>query len=490
MHYQIIIYMKTYLPGLVLIGIFFLAFKLDKMRKKVEDEEFHRPLSITLNQAHFANGKLKKSKAFSSLYRQSKLDTIGFYPFIDAGLTNALHFQSRILSKSPKKTYRVGNLKFSNRDINYVINTLQTFQFSFPVGLSSYFDFYQIKGSDGRGNVKFSAYYTPVIEASKTRNETYFYPVYKKPDNWEGKLPTRQEIENKGVLEGLDLCLGYVKSRKDLYSIQLEGSAILKFKDGGTTFLAYDGDNHREEGEIVYVKKEVPLAIKKTADVLEKNKAKNLENDLEKETDAAEILVETEEDEDSLDIEIGIAENALDAEAKERGVTKEAVKKEYATKEIEVNEEDEVIDSTDNEEVAVKEIDEQTLSQNPNYVFFKKVNLRLQSSSGQPLTPYTSIATDRRYIPSGAVLLAATPIVDKNEKCKHHALQFVLAQDTGGAIKGTGHVDWYVGKGDRAKKVAERIHHYGQLWLVLPKKKRSSKLTGTGVKINRSVMSR
>jgi membrane-bound lytic murein transglycosylase len=416
------------------------------------------------------------------------LDTIGFYPFIDAGLTNALHFQSRILSKSPKKTYRVGNLKFSNRDINYVINTLQTFQFSFPVGLSSYFDFYQIKGSDGRGNVKFSAYYTPVIEASKIRSETYFYPVYKKPDDWEGKFPTRQEIENEGALEGLDLCLGYVKSRKDLYSIQLEGSAILKFKDGATMFLAYDGDNNREEGEVVHIKKEVSLPAKKIDAKPEKSKAADLEKGAKKIDAEPEIIVETEEDEDSLDIEIGIAENALDAEAKERGIPKEEVEKEYSSKKEDIEETEEDIDSADNEEVAITEIDEQALSQNPNYVFFKKVNLRLQSSSGQPLTPYTSIATDRRYIPSGAVLLAAAPVVDKNEKCRHHALQFVLAQDTGGAIKGAGHVDWYVGQGDRAEKVANRIHHYGQLWLVLPKKKRSSKLTN--VKIKGSVMSR
>jgi membrane-bound lytic murein transglycosylase A len=449
--------MKKYLPSIVLATIFFLAYKIDKMRSSTEDEDFHRPLAVLLNQPHHSNGKLKKTKLFNSLYRQSRFDTLGFYPFIDAALTNALYFQSKQLNKSPKKTYRVGNLKFSNKDINYVINTLQSFQFSFPVGLNSYFDFYQIKGNDNRGSVKFSAYYTPVIRASKARSEEFSYPVYERPEDWEGKLPTRQEIENDGVLEGKDLCLGYVRSRKELYNIQLQGSAILKFKDGSSILLAYDGDNNRVRGD----SQNAPKVSKKNV-VKEKSDAK--------ESPKEEVIEESEED--SLEIEIGIADAAVEAEAEEKGVSKEEVEAEYKENDEEKN----TTDSTDNEGIK-KIFDEKSISENPNYVFFKKVNDRLQSSSGLPLSAYTSIATDTRYIPTGAVLLAATPIVDKNENCKYHALQFVLAQDTGGGIHGSGHVDWYVGQGDKAEKIADRIHHYGQLWLVLPKKKANKKLT-------------
>jgi membrane-bound lytic murein transglycosylase A len=103
------------------------------------------------------------------------------------------------------------------------------------------------------------------------------------------------------------------------------------------------------------------------------------------------------------------------------------------------------------------------------------------SSTGMPLVPWYSIAVDKRYVPLGSCLLAATPVVDKKERFKHHALQFVLAQDTGEAIRGTGRVDWFVGNGDKAAKIAQNIHHYGQLWLILPKKKKSdglSKVTG------------
>jgi membrane-bound lytic murein transglycosylase A len=446
---------KKYLPGIILLTLFFSAYRLDKNRNATnEDDEFFRPLAVSLHQAHYDNGKLKKSKSFSSVYRQSRFDTLGFYPFIDAGLTYGLHYQARMLAKCKNKTYKIGNVKFSNRDISQVINTLQSFQFTFPVGLSNYFDFYQIKGCDGHGNVKFSAYYTPTIAASKTRNDDYFYPVYKRPEDWEGKLPTRQQIENEDILEGKGLALGYVKSRKDLYKIQLEGTAILKFRDGSTALLSYDGDNNREEGDDEIE----PLKIAKKEKTIPKNKASEEE-------------IEVSEG-DSLDITIEVADAAIEAEADEKGISKEEVEDLYIVEKEDITN----TDSTDSELVR-KEIDENAMSENPNYVFFKRCTERLQSSSGVPLSAFSSIATDKRYIPTGAVLMAAVPVVDKNERCKTHALQFVLAQDTGGKIRGAGHIDWYVGRGEKAEKMANRIHHYGQLWLVLPKKKTNSKLT-------------
>lgn len=45
----------------------------------------------------------------------------------------------------------------------------------------------------------------------------------------------------------------------------------------------------------------------------------------------------------------------------------------------------------------------------------------------------------------------------------------MLAQDVGGAIRGNGHVDVYCGVGEEGKQKAMALHHYGQLWLLLPK---------------------
>jgi membrane-bound lytic murein transglycosylase len=477
--------MKKYLPILVLVSLFVIAYRIDKLRNQNDDDEYFQPSNVSLNQPHYSNGKLKKAKSFKSLYRFSTFDTLQTYPKIDTSLAHGLTHQVKYLNEAPNRTYRVGNLKFSNKDITQVVKTLLTYKKSSPKKLSDVFDFYQIKGADNKGNVKFSAYYTPVIEANKDRNNEYFYPIYKRPTNWDGQLPSRQSIENDGVLEGRNLALGYVKSRKELYNIQLQGTAMLKFENGETMLLSYDGDNDRTEMETVIVTTEVERIVKvpKREDSTRQktqNKKKSEEKianieviPIEKPEGAKEEIIEILE-EDTSDISIAVAPNAIAAEAKEKGVSVEKITEQYETEEIEDNETD--TDSTDNV-IVTKEINEEMMSVNPNYVFFKKSNEKLQTSSGLPLTAFNSIATDKRFIPTGAVLLAALPVVDKNENCKSHALHFLLAQDTGGGIRGAGHVDWYVGKGEKAAKFADKIHHYGQLWLVLPKKKNTNKIS-------------
>jgi len=54
---------------------------------------------------------------------------------------------------------------------------------------------------------------------------------------------------------------------------------------------------------------------------------------------------------------------------------------------------------------------------------------------------------DSKYIPLGSCLLAAMPVVDNTGGFSHHEYKIVLAQDTGA------------------------FHHYGRLWLLLPKSK-------------------
>jgi membrane-bound lytic murein transglycosylase A len=88
-----------------------------------------------------------------------------------------------------------------------------------------------------------------------------------------------------------------------------------------------------------------------------------------------------------------------------------------------------------------------------------------------PLTTNYSVAVDRNYIPMGSVLLAEVPILDDNGNVVRHDLRFVLAQDTGEAIKGAAHVDLYMGEGDAAKESIKHMKKYGRLWLLLPKEK-------------------
>ncbi|MDZ7878008.1 MAG: MltA domain-containing protein [Saprospiraceae bacterium] len=88
-----------------------------------------------------------------------------------------------------------------------------------------------------------------------------------------------------------------------------------------------------------------------------------------------------------------------------------------------------------------------------------------------PLTSDITIAVDEDYIPLGSVLLAEVPILDEQGNLVRMDLRFVLAQDTGSKIRGTGHVDLYMGEGDGAKNRIKNMNKYGRVWLLLPKEK-------------------
>jgi len=115
------------------------------------------------------------------------------------------------------------------------------------------------------------------------------------------------------------------------------------------------------------------------------------------------------------------------------------------------------------------ELEKPILFTNPSYVFFDRKRERPHGAGHVPLTKDYSIAVDSKYIPLGSCLLAAMPVVDHKGKFSHHEYKIVLAQDTGGAIRGSGHVDVYCGVGKEAQQKAMAFHHYGRLWLLLPK---------------------
>jgi membrane-bound lytic murein transglycosylase A len=108
------------------------------------------------------------------------------------------------------------------------------------------------------------------------------------------------------------------------------------------------------------------------------------------------------------------------------------------------------------------------LSQNQSYVFFKKDRRGPVGALKTEVVPEVSVAVDPRYIPLGSLLLAEIPRLDANGEFLGHALKLVVAQDTGGAIRGPGHVDVYMGAGAAAQQQASNLHHYGRLWILLP----------------------
>lgn len=110
----------------------------------------------------------------------------------------------------------------------------------------------------------------------------------------------------------------------------------------------------------------------------------------------------------------------------------------------------------------------QLLDSNPSYVFFKRLPDDIPGpygALGVPLTPERSIAVDARYLPLGAPVYLATtrPLSDAPLD------RLVLAQDTGGAIRGGVRADYFWGTGKTAGELAGRMKQQGQMWVLLPR---------------------
>lgn len=106
---------------------------------------------------------------------------------------------------------------------------------------------------------------------------------------------------------------------------------------------------------------------------------------------------------------------------------------------------------------------------NPSYVFFREVrgldpNEGPPGSFGAPLTPGRSIAVDPQHIPLGIPLWLATRQPGQGAPLR----RLVLAQDTGGAIRGPVRGDLFWGWGEAAAEAAGRMNERGSWWLLLP----------------------
>jgi membrane-bound lytic murein transglycosylase A len=110
----------------------------------------------------------------------------------------------------------------------------------------------------------------------------------------------------------------------------------------------------------------------------------------------------------------------------------------------------------------------QLLAENPSYVFFRELSpdyLSPPGALGIPLTERRSLAVDPRTIPLGAPVFIVTSFPGSGEPLK----QLMVAQDTGGAIKGQVRADFFWGMGAAAGEIAGRMKQDGRLWVLLPK---------------------
>jgi len=108
------------------------------------------------------------------------------------------------------------------------------------------------------------------------------------------------------------------------------------------------------------------------------------------------------------------------------------------------------------------------LHSNPSFVFFREMPGSLQSavgSMGIPLTAGYSMAVDRRVIPLGLPVFLSTTWPSSDKPLN----RLMLAQDTGGAIKGTIRGDFFWGFGAQAGRYAGSMKQQGRMWVLFPK---------------------
>lgn len=110
---------------------------------------------------------------------------------------------------------------------------------------------------------------------------------------------------------------------------------------------------------------------------------------------------------------------------------------------------------------------QELLNANPSLVFFRE--LKAEGSGppgalGVPLTPERSIAVDPRHTPLGAPVWLATTRPNSDRTLA----RLMLAQDTGGAIRGPVRADFYWGTGPEAGSLAGKMKQRGSMWVLLP----------------------
>lgn len=113
---------------------------------------------------------------------------------------------------------------------------------------------------------------------------------------------------------------------------------------------------------------------------------------------------------------------------------------------------------------------QEVLNANPSVVFFREEPIDNplygpKGSLGVPLTAARSIAVDPTSVPLGAPVFLATSFPASELTLQ----RLVMAQDTGGAIRGAVRADFFWGLGPDAAQQAGKMRESGRMWLLWPK---------------------
>ncbi|MBW1962279.1 MAG: MltA domain-containing protein [Deltaproteobacteria bacterium] len=145
---------------------------------------------------------------------------------------------------------------------------------------------YQSVGAGKPGRVLFTGYYEPLLEGRRKKDATYRYPLYARPEDHVtinlslfspqykgialiGRISDhevvpyhdRQEIDEKGVLEGKAKVLAWLKDPVDLFFLQIQGSGKVYLDTGQLMNVHYhttNGHPYRSIGKLLIEEGKIP----------------------------------------------------------------------------------------------------------------------------------------------------------------------------------------------------------------------------------------
>ncbi len=164
------------------------------------------------------------------------------------------------------KPYRTGSLGLSSADLLPLLEQAASFRPASGRQARAFFEKhcrpFRIVPADGAGGFV-TAFYEPEIEVSERRDETFRFPVYRRPDDLVdiddqtrppdldgsymfGRLrdglvdayPDRRDID-QGYLDGRGLEIAWAKSKVDLFFVHVQGAARLRYPDGRIGRITY-----------------------------------------------------------------------------------------------------------------------------------------------------------------------------------------------------------------------------------------------------------
>lgn len=268
----------------------------------------------------------------------------------------------------------------------------------------SRFEVYESVGCDDQGTVLFTGYYTPIFDANLTQTDVFRYPLYKRPDDLVGGA--------NGEILGRKLADGKIVpyyTREEIEAGAIKGHEIAWLKD-------------RFEAYVCTIQGSAQLRLP-----------------------GGGLL------------RIGYSGN--------NGYPYTSVGQQMIKDGIIERSQLSLAGLTAHFRSNPDQMDHY-LPLNKRYVFFTRTDSQPIGSLGVVVTPRHTIATDKSLFPRGCVALVDTvvPKVGPDGPERADFRQFVLDQDTGGAIRAAGRCDIYLGIGDEAGKIAGWTLSEGRLY--------------------------